>query len=897
MSRQLRLGTLAVLAALAAAVPSVMIGIHVQAVYAVVAGASIASVTAVFAGYWRDSLLETFKQDRSVKLAVRNGCLTAGDGFALPRIRQIKDPTALGVHPAISSSTADGGQGPQPVYVGRDVDSDLRDLLYRPAFVVVKGDSKAGKTRTAFEAMAAMLPEHELLAVQDRKILEQALQRMEQGNHIVLFLDDLEKYLDEGVLLAPRVDRLFKDEEKSRFIVATIRSQQLAAYEDTEPASRPAASDALAVLAKAQQIQLDRLFTRQEQERAKVQARSDQRIARAVKSADRFGIAEYLAAAPELMRRWTNARDGGDHVAGAALVSAAVECRRAGLIGPLPRKLLESLCGSFIRSRGGTSANCEALDKAWQWATAAVSTTALLTVCDSTPDSPVDVFDYLVDEASRTAGGPVPDVVLRACLKTTDTTVLMRVGATARLQARYEIALDAFREAWRLLADEQGQDSEASLAAHGHHAAMLRALGDFQNAEAEHRAVLEARLRTLGADHPGTLASRNNLALVLHDLGRFDEAEAEHRAVHNARARKLGSDSPATLTNRNNLAMVLHDLGRFDDAEREHCAVLIAYDRLLRDVVEHRSAEKSTNTAAVLASLGRLEDAEAEHRTVLDTSTRVYGRDHPDALTSKGSPTLVLHAPERLEEAERLHEHVEWGLRMVLGELHPTALTALSNLAVVRHALGKYELAEQGHQATAVGFARVLGEDHPSTLTCLSNHAVALQALNRIDEAEAEHRLVIERVTRTLGARHPSTLTARNYLASLLYTLGRLEEAEAEQEDVLRGFIDTFGDDHPSTLTSQGNLAVTYAAQKRFPEALEKQTQVLAKCEQLRGADHPATLTSRANRAVVLIEVGQRAEALAEGEAVYQGFNRVLGSEHPRTMMALQLLETIRGTS
>ena len=99
-------------------------------------------------------------------------------------------------------------------------------------------------------------------------------------------------------------------------------------------------------------------------------------------------------------------------------------------------------------------------------------------------------------------------------------------------------------------------------------------LGRLEEAEAEHRAVLEIRRRVSGEEHPDTLDSRNNLALVLGDLGRLEEAEAEHRAVLEIRRRVLGEEHPDTLTSRNNLASVLNGLGRLEEAEAEHQTVL-----------------------------------------------------------------------------------------------------------------------------------------------------------------------------------------------------------------------------------------------------------------------------------------------------------------------------------
>jgi tetratricopeptide (TPR) repeat protein len=806
MIRHLKATALAVSAALVVALPPVLAAAQVKVPYIVAVSVAMATVFAIFATYWRDSLIELLKRDHTDQMALRDGCVMIGDRF--PLIRNVSDPTVLGVHPArhLPPETAadlPAGAANQPLYVPRDGDVDLREMLVTPGFVLITGDSTSGKSRTAFEAIAAALPDHTLVAVREKRSVASVLSRLNQMHNAVLLLDDLERFLGDGGITSNAVFQLTN--ARKHYIVATIRSAELEKYDSTDQGSRIVNRDILATLALARRIDLPRMFSESEQHRAQTRARLDQRIAEALQHTDTFGFAEYLAAGPELMDRYRAAREGGDHMRAAALCAAAIDCRRAGLTGPLPRTLLAELAPEYLPVRGGARVAGEPEADAWQWATTVRQTTALLTDIGG---GSVAVFDYLVDEVTRTATSPVTDTVLRACLNIADTADIMRVGTTARVHARYQIALDAYAMAHRARIAASGSSSEPALAAWGHFAAVLRVMGKIREAEREHCAVLQARLATLGPDDAGTLASRNNLALVLHDLGRLAEAEAEHRIVHEARARTLGADHPATLTNRNNLAMVLHDLGQFDEAEQIHCEVLRAYDKLLLDA-RSVGAPGTVNAAAVLATLGRLEDAEAEHRAVLDTSTRVFGPDRPDALTSKGSPTLVLHAPERLGEALELHTSVYGGFRRVLGPDHPTTLTALSNLAVVQHAIGKVELAEQAHGDTVAAFSRVLGRDHPSTLTCRSNHAVALQALDRVVEAEEEHRLVIEGFRRTFGDDHPSTLTSRNYLASMLFSLGRTDEAAAEQEAVLAGFSKILGLSHPSTLTCRENLAVT----------------------------------------------------------------------------------------
>jgi tetratricopeptide (TPR) repeat protein len=252
----------------------------------------------------------------------------------------------------------------------------------------------------------------------------------------------------------------------------------------------------------------------------------------------------------------------------------------------------------------------EPLTEAWQWATRQRVTTALLQPVAS---DRVEVFDYLVDTVQRRTapGAHVPDRVVRAAVDASGPAEATSLADAARAQGRYALAEYAYRHAYRA----RGADPE------------------------------------LSAEHPDTLTSRSNLALVLWDLGRLEEAEAEHRAVLDTRTRILGAEHPNTLTSRSNLALVLWDLGRHEEAEAEHRAVLQARIRILG--AEHRDTLTSrSNLAAILRHLGRLEEAEAEHRAVLDTRTRTLGAQHPDTLTSRNNLALVLRDLGRPTQAD-----------------------------------------------------------------------------------------------------------------------------------------------------------------------------------------------------------------------------------------------------
>jgi eukaryotic-like serine/threonine-protein kinase len=190
--------------------------------------------------------------------------------------------------------------------------------------------------------------------------------------------------------------------------------------------------EALDVLEQAHRIPLPRIFSPAELERARA-FRQDSRIADAIGQADVYGIAEYLAAGPELLRDWENAWSPNtdprapSHPRGAALIAAAIDIRRGGYTSPLPRSLLEQVHDHYLGERGGSRLRPEPLADAWTWATRPQrATTALLHCVD---DQHVQVFDYLLDAVQRRSGH-APDNVLEAALGESAPVDAANIGGT-----------------------------------------------------------------------------------------------------------------------------------------------------------------------------------------------------------------------------------------------------------------------------------------------------------------------------------------------------------------------------------------------------------------------------------------------------------------------------------
>ncbi|WP_329375270.1 NACHT domain-containing protein [Streptomyces sp. NBC_01483] len=368
------------------------------------------------------------------------------------------DPLAAGVHRA---RPGDGGAIPD--YVQRDRDDHLRERLRAAAedggLVLIVGDSTAGKTRSAYEALRDVLPGHRVLEPRAATDLAPAVELLrDAGVPVVVWLDDLERYLRTGGL----EPSLLNDIRQLRIpILATMRTAWFeAAGEAGLPGNWPANADggerldhaAARVLELAEIIDLDRIWSPGEVAEALDSA--DDRVRDAAVHHGVHGVAEYLAAGPLLWAEWRRATRAGGHPRGAALVRAAVDLARTGLSAPYPRDLVIALHEHCLIAAGGELLRPEPLDAAILWATRVRQgvTSMLLPVSADN----WSVFDYLVDQTQLgTTLGSVPAVVWHRALEHADRRDRFTIGVTA---SRIGL-LDVVEAAWKPLADS---DSDAA---------------------------------------------------------------------------------------------------------------------------------------------------------------------------------------------------------------------------------------------------------------------------------------------------------------------------------------------------------------------------------------------------------------------------------------------------
>lgn len=223
---------------------------------------------------------------------------------------------------------------------------------------------------------------------------------LKETDAYVVWLDDLERFLGDGGLTTSVLRRLLLPPDRT-VVVATMRSHEYDRFRDRNEAEFIGADRAVwregrAVLRQAQVVHLERRWTTQEQSRVLVHT-SDHRFAQALEVADRFGIAETLAAGPELAEAWRHGWTPGHHPRGAALVAAAVGARNAGYHRALPLEVLNRMHSAYLAERGGTELHPEPIEEAVRWATTPTFPNGANSLLIGSTEQGYLAFDYLID--------------------------------------------------------------------------------------------------------------------------------------------------------------------------------------------------------------------------------------------------------------------------------------------------------------------------------------------------------------------------------------------------------------------------------------------------------------------------------------------------------------------
>jgi hypothetical protein len=339
----------------------------------------------------------------------------------VPAVSEVSPYGIVGVSPSKYHA-----RDPFAPYVGREVDHFLDGVLDQRQVALLVGGSKAGKSRTAFEAVRRVFPASKLLVPAGATRSLAALVRdppFDPGpDPPVLWLDELDRYLGD----ATGLDRALLDwiarRDGRMVIVGTIDRRQRDALLAVKG---EIGRSARLLLEQAEEIPVPTSLTARERTQAEW-----------LYPGERFvrGIGEHLVDAPALERDYDRGRLAVP--VGWALVQAAADWRRTGILRPVPEADLKDLSLRYVDPEvlPGLTSEQQGQGLAWACRQLAPEIALLKVVGRRRARFSLRAFDHIVAYADRHPARQlreIPPATWELVLARASPEEALRVGFTA----------------------------------------------------------------------------------------------------------------------------------------------------------------------------------------------------------------------------------------------------------------------------------------------------------------------------------------------------------------------------------------------------------------------------------------------------------------------------------
>ncbi|MGH3102777.1 MAG: tetratricopeptide repeat protein [Gaiellaceae bacterium] len=623
--------------------------------------------------------------------------------------------------------------GERPPYVDRDVDRAVDEALRSRPFVLITGAAKAGKSRTAFEAVQRMVPEPTLLVPRSAEALPNLLDPdnfPDLGSHCaVLWLDNLDLYLGaKGLDSAHSVDRL-KALARATPRVVVAATITLTAYDRLSGTGGEIGKRALDVLeyARSGEITLASELSPAEKERAL-----------AAYPRERFdaGIGEHFAAGRALVDRFKTALEARPH--GFAIVLAALDWRRAGMSRPIGEPELKAFYAVCLKrfhplARPGE----EEYKQGLEWASKPLETRAALLMFEGDDNGAggFAIFDFVRDWSDGSGSDvdarlrALPDETWRFVIENATPDELLSVAFTAHSRGS-TAAVDAYQRA----IDSGHADAAPWAAVH---------LGNLLRDQSQLEEAAEAYRRAIESGHASAAPwATAHLGNVLKEQGRLEEAvEAYRRAIDSGHA-------DAAPWAASDLGDLLKQQGKLGEAAE-------AYRRAIESGQADAAPWAMAHLGDVLKEQGKLDEAAEAYRRAIDSG---HDAAAPWSVAYLGNVLRLQEKPD--EAAEAYRSAMESGH----ADAAPWAAVYLGQL-----------LKEEGRLGKAAGaYRRAIDSAH------INAAPWAALYLGKLLRGQGKLEQAVEAYRRAIDSGHADAAPwAASDLGDLLNEQGKLEQAAA----------------------------------------------------------------------------------------------------------------------
>jgi pentatricopeptide repeat protein len=314
------------------------------------------------------------------------------------------------------------------------------------------------------------------------------------------------------------------------------------------------------------------------------------------------------------------------------------------------------------------------------------------------------------------------------------------------------------------------------------------ALGQYQKAETQFTAALDARRRVLGETHVDTLTSMDGLATSLYFQDQLEKAVSVFEQTWKAKTTAFGPDHAETL-------------------------------------------KTATDLAGLISELGRHAEAESMFRAILAASQRDPAMEATVTQTTLNNLALVLKREKKLDEAAELYAKAIDIERRHLGDENPFTLNTQHNLAMLYEEAGRTSDAETLHREVLAKKRKVFGDAHPQTFASFNGLARSLCRQQRFDEGVTAYTEILERGRTALGEKSRLMAVYRRHYGACLSAKGDYGAAEGQLKDAL-ATISSISTAHLDTQNTLTELVRLYEAWGRPQQAAPYRAQLEASKQQ-----------------------------------------------------------------